>query len=309
MKEVINVQKMAGKVGDWGDANFSWEKALVAAEVARLAYLHIPQFELKNANRVNLIPCAGYRSTVKVSGVTNIRSISNANEMVFVVESALVVAVVVHVGSVDFISLRGTQKLYDWFVNLNILKSNPSYKKNMTVYFHGGFYKAIIGCLGQIATEVDRRFGGNNPIYVTGHSLGGALAAILHALCDERRYMKCGCDMDYFLGFYIDRMFSTESCYTFGMPRYGNLKAVLYFRNPFHIFNEYDIVPSVPPRKFGYSDCFNEKCLSADGHVNENIVRRGSFKKFIYKLATMKGFAEHDIELYIDRVGKAVVGA
>jgi hypothetical protein len=283
-------------ITNWDDPFFDWKKAYVAAVFAKIAYLHIPQFELKNVNRANLIPCSEYREFMKASrpgGVEDILRDSDFGDF-FIVVRPYAIAVVVKVRNVVFVSMRGTQQLYDWFVNFNATKSHPY--TNVDIYFHKGFHRATLSCMKDIHLEILKRFGRNNIIYVTGHSLGGALAAILHAL-SSRGHMHFP-----HIGYIPwDENLATHSCYTFGMPRYGNFHAVAHFASPYHIYNHKDIVPTVPPRFLGFDDSLSEYCLTSDGRVDTTSIKNSSFLQFIFRLATLKGIRSHDMELYISR--------
>ena len=64
------------------------------------------------------------------------------------------------------------------------------------------------------------------PIYITGHSLGGALAQIATAILGNDRI---------------------AACYTFGSPRVGNYIFDLWVKPPsYRVINYADIVPQVP---------------------------------------------------------------
>lgn len=286
-------------IKNWNKPYFDWRKAYVASVFAKLAYLHIPQYELKNANRANLIPCVEYRKIVKGAGSVGIEQILKDSDLGehFIVEKPYAIAVVVKAEKVVFISLRGTQKLYDWLVNLNVSKSCPYPNLDVNIYFHKGFYRAVASCIYQIHSEIMKRFGEDMTIYVTGHSLGGALAAILHALRSrgpiEYRHIVRSTSFKYM---------STHSCYTFGMPRYGNVHAVEHFASPFHIYNQSDIVPAVPPKLIGFADSLIEYCLTSSENVDTANIKGSSFSQFIFRLATLKGIREHDMELYMRRI-------
>jgi len=67
---------------------------------------------------------------------------------------------------------------------------------------------------------------GTVPIYITGHSLGGALAQIAGAVL--------GSDQ-------------VAACYTFGAPRVGNFYFDLWVKVPsYRVMNYADIVPQIP---------------------------------------------------------------
>lgn len=294
-QQITDVWAEINRISNWDDPHFDWNKAYVASVLAKIAYLHIPQYELKNTNRANLIPCAEYREIIKEPSSFSFEDAlknSDLNEF-FIVEKPYAVAVVIKIKKVLFISLRGTQQLYDWLVNLNASKSRPYADANIDIYFHKGFHRATASCMQEIHSEILKRFGKDCTVYVTGHSLGGALAAILHAL--SRRYR-----MNYHHP--ESKHVKTHSCYTFGMPRYGNFHAVEHFSSPYHIYNQSDIVPTVPPKLLGFDDSLIEYCLTADGKVDGSNVKGSSFSQFIFRLATLKGIQEHDMEIYMSRI-------
>lgn len=301
-QRITDVCAEVSRISNWDEPHFDWSKAYVASVFANIAYLHIPQYELKNTNRANLIPCVQYREIIKGSGNIGVEQIlknPNFGEF-FIVEKPYVVAVVVEIQKVLFISLRGTQQLYDWLVNLNVSKSCPYADINLDIYFHKGFHRAAASCMYEIHSEILKRFGKDITVYVTGHSLGGALAAILHALW-SRGYEYC-----HHIGYITpDQYLTTHSCYTFGMPRYGNFHAVKHFASPFHIYNQSDIVPTVPPKFLGFDDVLIEYCLTKDGKVDGSNLKGSSFSQFIFRLATLKGIREHDMETYMDRTKSA----
>lgn len=298
---ITEVWKVINSINNWEDESFDWNKAYVSSIFSKVAYLHIPEYELKNANRANLIPCEEYRQTIKNRKVTNLTQILNDSDFgdFFIVERQYAIAIVVKVKEVIFVSMRGTQQLYDWIVNLNAMKSRPHPYKDIDIFFHKGFHKAATSCINEILSEITKRYGEENKIYVTGHSLGGALAAILHALWNEDPYRYRS-----FSHKRINNHFRTISCYVFGMPRYGNFHAMEYFASPYHIYNQADIVPTTPSKLFGYEDSLIEFCLNSESEIDQSKVKGSSFAKFIYGLATYKGIKEHDMELYIDRVRK-----
>lgn len=91
---------------------------------------------------------------------------------------------------------------------------------------HQGFLEGFNRVRDQILADL-KKFGGESPLYITGHSLGGALAI----LCT--RYL--GHD-------------SHGACYTFGGPRVGNLMVAEKIKTPiYRVVNAADIVPRLPP--------------------------------------------------------------
>ena len=90
---------------------------------------------------------------------------------------------------------------------------------------HRGFYDAFNAVKSDIKDDLANHAGA--PIYVTGHSLGGALAIL------AMRYLASD---------------SLGACYTFGGPRVGNSLFADDIKTPiYRIVNAADGVPRVPP--------------------------------------------------------------
>lgn len=300
-KRLWEAIRAAKDIDDWGERSFSWEKAYISSVFSQTAYKHIPEYELKNVDRANLIPCSSYRTAFQVGKIQDFQFSSNESDLPLLTFSGtLLVSVVLEVNQIVFISLRGTQQLYDWFVNLQISKVKSQLHMGCGgggYWFHKGFYSAIVRELNKLSDTISERFGRQNNIYTTGHSLGGALAAILNAKVGAwRKHRCCGPSQSY--GRFRHDVIG---CYTFGMPRYGDLDTVVDLPGPYHVYNKEDIVPTVPPRFLGYEDCLDEFCISGSGEVLQNNRKGNTFIGFIYKLLTKQGIREHDIELYVDR--------
>jgi len=105
------------------------------------------------------------------------------------------------------------------------------YKRNGVTY-HEGFYKAYRSLLDDITAALR---GIDLPIYVTGHSLGGAMATV--------------CVMNYPD---VDKM---AACYTFGAPRICDLAGVIeFYKVPvYRMVHSDDVVPAVPFFSMGFA--------------------------------------------------------
>lgn len=149
------------------------------------------------------------------------------------------------------IAFRGTENLTDWQTNLKLLKT--SWKVGMV---HEGFYKSLdslwpdaIGRLKSLRTN-------NQPIWITGHSLGGALATLAGATLDQEM-----------------PEYEIAGIYTFGQPRVGDLifaqsldkgMKERFFRS----VNNNDVVATIPSLKFDHVG--NLLYFDSDGNLNEN---------------------------------------
>lgn len=133
----------------------------------------------------------------------------------------------------DIIALvfRGTQTIENWHTDFQVEMLHPP-QTDPSLRVHKGFYEAFDklsdGRQGlKLAIEaIKAKTQGAVPIYLAGHSLGGALAQIATA--------TFGCDQ-------------IAACYTFGSPRVGNAAFDLWVKPPsYRIENDADIVPQAP---------------------------------------------------------------
>ena len=90
---------------------------------------------------------------------------------------------------------------------------------------HRGFQRAYDVVRGEIEADLNKR--PDLPLYITGHSLGGALAIVAT---------------------WFTAANSLGACYTFGGPRVGSLEFGERFKTPiYRVVNASDYVPRVPP--------------------------------------------------------------
>lgn len=97
---------------------------------------------------------------------------------------------------------------------------------------HSGFYDAFRAVEQHICKDLGEPSEKDLPLYITGHSLGGALATVAtHCLSSD--YLSS------------DRL---AACYTYGGPRVGNLAFGQSIKPPvYRVVNAADVVPRLPP--------------------------------------------------------------
>jgi triacylglycerol lipase len=197
-------------------------------------------------------------------------------------------------GNDDLIVLafRGTEMrcLRDWMTDARILLVDGV--RNGKV--HRGFMIAtnVIGMelMAKLMTCRTR----NQPVLLTGHSLGAALATLTAAKLREQNY-------------------AIDGLYTFGSPRVGDKKFAAWFNQDFgtkafRFVNNNDVVTRVVPRALGYDhvgNClyFDEKGrLQRDRRFWDQFLERlqGGIDDFLKP--NMTHFADHDMGLYTKRL-------
>ena len=129
-----------------------------------------------------------------------------------------------------FIVFRGTKGFDDWIANLKINRTKKPYGK-----IHKGFFKAFSVVQSEVFAALTRARVFNREVYIGGHSLGGALAAIAAA----HSHYEIGST-------------PIKGIYTFGMPRSFSRSAVNFINSTFgsnfvRFVNDDDIVPKIPP--------------------------------------------------------------
>ncbi|KNC56171.1 lipase [Thecamonas trahens ATCC 50062] len=153
------------------------------------------------------------------------------------------------------VAFEGSHNTQNWIVNLQFLKADFDYPGAEHARVHGGFYKAY----KNIQVDVENDVGAlvdqfpDYQVYVTGHSLGGALAAFAA------------------LDITVNRPHVPVNVYTFGSPRVGNDAFQLYFQaqisNSIRVVNKADIVPHLPPRAFNFHHVPREVWVEKSGVI------------------------------------------
>jgi triacylglycerol lipase len=173
--------------------------------------------QLKNPQQLYLVP-AGYSPV----GSFEASAMDLALEPFgFVLES----------GSASILAFRGTGSAVDWASDL-IARQMPFSPVGGAGQTHEGFTRIYLSARERMFALIDRLPAGK-PLFVTGHSLGGALAKLAA------------------LDIAANRSFGQMLVYTFGAPRVGDPKFARAYNQivpvTFRIQNEFDVVPYLPP--------------------------------------------------------------
>lgn len=137
---------------------------------------------------------------------------------------------IIRSGDTIVVAFRGTQSETDWLANANAYQTSYAFAPGRGKVHHG-FMDIYESCREQILHTL-LSFSANSNIYITGHSLGAALAVINALDIAANTFFK-------------------PVMYNFAGPRVGNpIFAFKYNRlvtNSVRIVNQHDLVPQLPP--------------------------------------------------------------
>jgi|GEM_PF-2715906 len=187
----------------------SWQNALVMSMASHLVYNSIALKDGKRSSRSKEV-------TVKIAklwGFLDYVPIENK-------KSDTQIALLVHEDFV-LIAFRGTESKRDWANNMNLFRHRPQVfdllGKTQKIWAHRGFSQGAEAVLMEIEDQLDvvqKRLGRElPPLWLAGHSMGGALAAIVGSMLHTRKAS------------YTDELHHFPyGIYTFGMPKVGSIE-------------------------------------------------------------------------------------
>jgi triacylglycerol lipase len=209
------------------------------------------------------------------------------------------------------VAFRGTESKENWSTNLDYKPKRVANFEGMhlrddlddlerwlsEIRVHSGFETALASVWPQLAEFCARVHAARVPLYVCGHSLGGALATVFYLLlsiADSERSALPPC----------------AGVYTFGQPRVGNAPMREFLAREGarlqRIRNRGDAVPSVPPSKpHGYKHAGDELFIDADGLL---VQRASAWKRqrvILSRVAATAGrssVGDHAQSNYVDSV-------
>lgn len=282
----------------------------LCALFAEIAYYSIPEWEIDKRKRakLNRIPSKGYKSLID-RGIFNNDNVAQAFASAdlpkpFITSSAGIVAVGVVIRGIMFIGFRGTALLFDWKVNVRAeLVRVESFQRSIRHHwfdeccyedktiFCGGVHSGF----AEESVRITKRILGAIPaadrcsikhVFLCGHSLGGAIAALSKHLITEW----------------------PSTAYLYGAPRYSDVSGYMTADGnyPIQTRRPGDLVPTVPPRSYGFCDHPNELATNGEEYIDTSL--NSWFPRDIYNwikfLCSKAG--DHMMESYRMEIGKAV---
>jgi triacylglycerol lipase len=157
------------------------------------------------------------------------------------------------------VSFQGTKVLANWLTDGEV-RLKPFGSIGLV---HEGFQEALDSVFPQLLELLGRLAGQGRTLWITGHSLGGALALLTAA------YLRFPVNPTKTLPRPI------AGVYTFGQPRVGthdfcDACAANFWRYYFRYVNQQDIVTRVPPRELGYWHIDSVEYITSSGSIEED---------------------------------------
>jgi len=199
---------------------------------------------------------------------------------------------------VIILAFRGTQCIQDWLTDADV-----RLVKDVWGQVHNGFSKALDSVWREIEKIVSKYQNNDQSIWITGHSLGAALAVLATA-----RFLQNNKDIN--------------GLYTFGQPRVGDAMFARIFdlrfkHRTFRFVNNEDIVTRVPPTATKYEHIGSVFYFDSFGKLNRGIkwwrvfmdrsiskIVRTMDRYNLLKDQFPNGIEDHDIAKYIKKIEK-----
>jgi len=238
---------------------FNISNACWLAEISRLTYQ--PDFHLNKNNNLHRFQYKeiGFINKAETSTHISLLKVRGINSDGFP-QPCLVVA------------FRGTDDLVDW--NNNIKSMQTSFNECGLV--HEGFNIAYESIKEELFFYLEDL---TLPLFVTGHSLGAALATLLTAEIMNRP--------------------NFDSCYTFGSPRVGDpaFANALNTKPIYRIINNCDIITTVPISipNINYQHCGTTQLLNSMGILVEGLSEKDILSYQKSKMLNLKGYALQEL--------------
>ncbi len=189
-------------------------------------------------------------------------------------------------------AFRGTDEIVDWLDNINVFSEEVLFGE-----FHRGFWRSTQDVWEGLFAEYQKAMRKKKrPIFLTGHSLGGAMATVGASILLHQ-------DLPF------------TSVYTFGQPRVMTRDAARIFNveskaRCFRFQNNNDLVTRVPARLMGYSHVGTYLYISQEVELHND---PGFWFRFVdyfdgaledaLKLG-IDGIKDHDMANYLRAVEK-----
>ncbi len=209
-------------------------------------------------------PATTVRDTFRAAGFDDVKFVNNSasDTQVFVAHNARHVVVAFRgtesgqrAGEVDFSHI-----FMDAATNANFKR--VAFGGAGAGEVHRGFKRAVESVWGELSAHLSSLRDGRRAFWLTGHSLGAALATIAAAKATELPG------------------FDLRGLYTFGSPLVGDKAFKTYFETAlrkafktdyYRFVHQQDIVTTVPPSAFGFAHVGSLRQISSDGRIRDGV--------------------------------------
>ncbi len=217
-----------------------------------------PAFDLNPENHFSVINAWWLANASHLSYLSKneIKETLNSLGFVFVefIQVENTFCYIAHNNKLAMLIFRGTQfkSKIDAKTDINFPFANYS-NENDKIKVHRGFLNAINLVWGAIDNKLTIIHNKKLPLWISGHSLGAALAILCAARLKNTNKFE-------------------PQAYTFGAPKVGNahFKLLCEKLKIFRTVNCCDIVSHLPPRAMGFSHIGNEYFFCADNNLHIN---------------------------------------
>ena len=182
---------------------------------------------------------------------------------------------------------RGTERDFnDWFDNLDTQLVDGPFDSGERA--HRGWYSGLTVAMSEIESRIDQLSAPDAPLFITGHSLGAALATLTAAI-------------------FFKSSRPVHSVYAFGSPRVGcrNFRDVYKTHDQgrtFRVVNRHDLVARIPPRLLKYRHVGSLRYIDEDGAIHEDL-------NFWERMLIYLDPAGRDAKTYINALADRLPGA
>jgi pimeloyl-ACP methyl ester carboxylesterase len=189
---------------------------------------------------------------------------------------------------------RGTEDGLDWVTNVNARFVALQGGTRIHTGFFQAYWPIRDAMFAFLVAALKKK---KRAVYITGHSLGGALA--LMATAELANHDDAGIRD------------SIAACYTFGCPRAGDSSFDLYVKVPlYRVTNGVDLVPAVPPWFLGYRHVGDTRYFGklglAPSRRSPNIFQKAWRTLWglmsLLKTFTLLNIADHNMTVYLAKL-------